>query len=106
MSGFDEREKREETQFKMDQEKAFKIRNRRNKLTGLWIAGEMGMDENAANDYAKDVVMADFEEAGDDDVVRKVMADIAAKGLSITEDQLRKRMDEIEADALEQIKNA
>lgn len=106
MSGFDEREKLEETQFKMDQEKAFKIRNRRNKLTGLWIAEAMGLSGDDAANYAKDVVMADFEEAGDDDVVRKVMADISSGNLSITEEQLRQRMDELEAEATRQVMDA
>ncbi len=83
MSSFDEREKGFERKFERDQELAFKVRARRNKLLGLWAAGQMGLSGDAAEAYAKDVVTADLERPGDDDVVEKVAADFAAKGIKL-----------------------
>ena len=79
MSGFDERKQKEEGKYKHDQELMFKARNRGNKLFGLWIAEKLGLSGDAADAYAKDVVMADFDAPGDDDVFDKVKPDLARK---------------------------
>ena len=89
MTTFDKREEGFEKKFALDEEQKFKAEARRNKLLGLWVAEKLGMSGEAANAYAKEVVAADFEEAGDGDVVRKVIADLGAKGIAITEAQLR-----------------
>lgn len=101
MTTFDKREEGFEKKFAHDEELRFKATARRNKLLGLWAAallGKMGPDADA---YAKEVVMADFEEAGDDDVMRKVTKDLAEKGVS--EQQVRAQMEELLAQAVTQI---
>lgn len=103
MSTFDDREKGFEAKFSRDQEKEFKVVARRNKLLGLWVAEKLGLGGADAEDYAKEVVRADFEEVGHEDVVRKVMADIEAKGLGISEHIVRKEMDKLLALARQQI---
>lgn len=103
MSGLDDREKGYENKFAHDQEIEFKANARRNKLLGLWAAEQMGLDGEAAAEYAKAVVVADFEEAGDDDVFRKVRKDFDAKGVEISDHLLRKQMDELLATARQQI---
>ena len=80
MSSFDKREEGFEKKFAMDAESKFKAEARRNKLLGLWAAEKLGIAGDAAAAYAKEVVAADFEEAGDGDVLRKVAGDLAAKG--------------------------
>ena len=92
MSGFDDRERSFEAKYKRDQETLFRITSRRNRLLGLWVAEQFGMPDNQALDYAKDVVLADFEEPGDDDVVRKALKDFAERGLDMDEQRLRKEM--------------
>jgi hypothetical protein len=92
MSGFDDRVKSFEAKYKRDQETLFRITSRRNRLLGLWAAEQFGIPENKTLDYAKEVVLADFEEPGDDDVVRKVLADFAERGLEMDEQKLRKEM--------------
>ncbi len=101
--GFDEREKGFEAKYRHDQEIQFKIGARRNKLLGLWVAEQMNLSGDAAEAYAKEVIIADFEEAGDADVVRKVLADLAAKSVEVTEPGLRKEMDRLTGIAREQI---
>lgn len=105
MSTFDEREKGFERKFALDSEMEFKAVARRNKLLGLWAAQKMGLEGDAAESYAKEVVKADFQEAGDDDVLRKVKGDMEAKGLSFSEHQIRREMDELLAEARAQIKS-
>ena len=95
MSSFDEREKGFETKFKHDLETAFKVNARRNKLLGLWAAKQLGLAGAAAEDYAKTVVMADMEKPGDDDVVQKVLNDLAAKGVGVTAHRIRAEMDSL-----------
>ena len=92
MSGFDDREKSFENKYKRDQETLFRITSRRNRLLGLWAAEKFGLPDNQALDYAKEVVLADFEEPGDEDVVRKVLADFAERGIDMDEKGLRKEM--------------
>jgi len=104
MSTFDKREEGFEKKFALDEEQKFKAEARRNKLLGLWVAEKLGLSGDAANDYAKTVVAADFEEAGDADVVRKVIGDLKAKGVAITERELRVKMDELTAQAVAQVK--
>ena len=103
MSGFDDREKGFEAKFKVDQESMFKITARRNKLLGELAAGQMGLSGEAVASYAKDVVASDFERAGDGDVVEKVLADLAAKGVTLGEKDIRKKMDELMSVARDQI---
>ena len=92
MSGFDDREKSFEAKYQRDQETLFRITSRRNRLLGLWAAQQFGMPDNQALDYANEVVLADFEEPGDDDVVRKVLGDFKERGLDMDEQSLRKEM--------------
>ncbi len=101
--GFKAREKGAEAKFAHDEETRFKINARRNKLLGLWAAGEMGVTGAAADSYAKEVIAADFEEAGDDDVLRKVSKDFAAKSVSHGDSAIRAKMDEFLAVAGEQV---
>ena len=105
MSNFDKREEGFERKFALDQEVEFKANARRNKLLGLWAAELMGMSGDEAEAYAKEVIKADFEEAGDDDVFRKVRADFDAKGVDQSDHQLRRQMDELMAKAVEQIQS-
>jgi hypothetical protein len=104
MTAFDDRERTEETRFKHDQELAFKARNRGNKIFGLWIAERLGLSSEAASSYAKDVVMADFDAPGDDDIFTKVKADLAAKSIDISDHLLQKHLLECRAIAAKQIK--
>lgn len=102
MSNFDKREEGFEKKFALDEETKFKAEARRNKLLGLWAAEKLGKTGDEAAAYAKEVVAADFEEAGDADVLRKVTTDLASKG--VTELDVRKKMDELVAVAVAQIK--
>lgn len=103
MTTFDEREKGFESKFKHDQELQFKVGARRNKLLGLWAAELMGIEGEAADAYAREVVQSDFEEPGDDDVLRKVLGDLTDKGVEKSEHQVRKQMDDLMAEAKDQI---
>ena len=93
--GFEKRQKGFEAKWAHDEELRFKVFARRNKLLGLWAAGELGLAGDAAEAYAKAVVAADFERAGDEDVLEKVRADFAAKGVAISDHMLRVKMDEL-----------
>ena len=104
MTTFDKREEGFEKKFAMDEESRFKANARRNKLLGLWAAEKMGITGPDAETYAKEVVVADFEEAGDDDVFRKVRKDFDAKGVSQSDQDIRKAMVDLMALAIEQIK--
>ena len=103
MTTFDKREAGFENKFAHDEELRFKATARRNKLLGTWAAEKMGISGAAADAYAKDVVSADFEEAGDDDVVRKLVADFKAKNVAQTEQQIRQAMNELMATAVAQV---
>ncbi len=100
---FHDREKSFEAKYKQDQELEFKITARRNKLLGEWLAGELGIEGEAVEAYAREVVIADLDEPGDEDVIRKVMADIAEKKLEITEADIREKLDRLEIEAREQL---
>jgi hypothetical protein len=102
MSTFDDREHAFENKYAHDAEKQFKAEARRNKLLGLWAAGLMGKSGDAAAEYAKEVVKADFEEAGHEDVVRKVSGDLGGKA---SDDEIRAKMAELLIEAKAQIMN-
>jgi hypothetical protein len=104
MTTFDKREEGFEKKFAHDEELQFKAMARRNKLLGLWAAGILGKTGAEADAYAKDVVMADFEEVGDADVLRKVAKDLQGKG--VTEQQVRAQMNELLEQAIEQVKKS
>ncbi len=95
MSSFDDRERAEEAKYALDQETQFKVMARRNKLLGLWAADLLGKTGAEAEAYAKEVVLADLEEAGDDDVFRKVRGDFEAAGIDRTDKQIREQMAEL-----------
>ncbi len=101
MSGISDREKAFENKFAHDQELKFKAVARRNKLVGLWAAGLLGKADAEA--YAKEVVVADFEEAGDDDVFRKLRGDFNAGGVSVSDQDIRTKMIELLTEAVAQI---
>jgi hypothetical protein len=103
MSGFDDRQKGQEAKFAFDSEKKFKAEARRNKLLGIWAAELMSLSGDEAKAYAAEVVAADFEEAGDEDVFRKVSGDLKAKGLNIGDDVIRQKMLQLVLVANEQI---
>lgn len=103
MTSLNDREKAFESKFVHDQETVFKATARRNKLLGQWAAGELGLSGDDADAYAKAVVMADFEEAGDDDVIRKVSADFAEKGIAHGDEIIKTQLIELYRVALEQV---
>ena len=105
MTEFNDREKAFEAKFKLDEELRFKATARRNRLLGVWAGEQMGLNESEADAYAKEVVKSDFEEPGDDDVLRKVLADLQGKGVDTSERQLRKHMDELMNVAVEQVQS-
>jgi hypothetical protein len=104
MTTFDEREVAFEKKFALDEEQKFKAEVRRNKLLGLWVAEKLGLSGDAASGYAKEVIAADFQEARNAEVVRKVIADLGAKGITMTEAQVRTRMGELMARAAAEVK--
>jgi hypothetical protein len=93
MTQFDDRERAFENMYARDQELQFKIVARRNRLLGLWAAKKMGLTEVEADAYARDVIRADFEEGGDDDVVRKVLGDLTSAGVEIDDGAIRQALD-------------
>ncbi|MBB3764191.1 DUF1476 domain-containing protein [Sphingomicrobium lutaoense] len=93
MAQFDERERAFETKFARDEEMQFKITARRNRLLGMWAAEKMGLSDVEAEAYAKDVVRADFEEAGDEDVIRKVLGDLTSAGVEIEDADIREALE-------------
>ena len=95
MTQFKDREKSFEAKFKKDQELQFKVTARRNKLLGLWAAEKLGLEGDAAAAYAKEVVVSDFDEPGDKDVLRKVLKDLTNKGVTATEHGVRREMDRL-----------
>lgn len=102
MTTFDDREHAFEAKFAHDEAVRFRAEARRNKLLGLWAADLMGISGDEADAYAKTVIAADFEEAGDEDVVRKVTADLQG---NVTSDAIREKMAELMIEAKQQIKS-
>ena len=103
MTTFNDREKAFEDKYKHDQELQFRVEVRRNKLLGLKVAELIDLKGDAADAYAKEVVASDFEEAGDEDVFRKVFADLQAKNVDFSEHRLRKLMEDLREDAKNQV---
>jgi hypothetical protein len=104
MTTFDKRQEGFEKKFAHDEEMQFKAMARRNKLFGLWAAEKLGLSGVEAEDYARSVVKADFEEAGDEDVFRKIRADFDAKKIAQSDHQIRRTMEELMQKAVDQIK--
>ena len=102
---FKDREKGYEAKFQLDEELRFKAESRRNKLLGPWLAEAFGLKGSDADAYAKEVVLADLDEPGVEDVVRKVMADIEARGLQISEDDIRRKLEDLLHTAAEQLQS-
>lgn len=105
MTGFSDREKAKEGKYAHDQELEFKIVARRNKLVGMWAAGLMGKSDEEAEAYGKEVVIADLEEAGEEDVFRKLRGDLDAAGVDCSDHQIRKHMESLMETAREQVMN-
>ena len=93
MSSFDERQKSFEKKFAHDQELQFKVSARRNKYIGVWVSKILGYDEEKEKEYIQSVIKADFAEAGDEDVFRKIKDDL--KDYNISDEDIRKKMDEL-----------
>jgi hypothetical protein len=104
MTTFDKREEAFEKKYVVDEELRFKAGARRNRLLGLWVAEKLGKTGADADAYAKEVIAAEFEDAHDAAVVRKVASDLAAKGVALSEAEIRVRMDEFMAQAVAQVK--
>lgn len=105
MTTFDDRERGQEAKYSMDQQALFRATMRRNKLLGMWAADLLGLAGDDAEAYAKTVVMSDLEEPGDDDVIRKVVADFDAKGVAKTREDIKKQLEALMPVAVEQIKS-
>ena len=103
MTDFKDRERAEEAKFAMDEETAFKIAARRNRLLGEWAAGVMNLTAEETDAYKKSVVQADFEEAGDEDVIRKLLGDLTAAESSVTEADIRAKLEEMAIEAKNQL---
>jgi hypothetical protein len=103
MSGFDKRREGFESKFVHDEDLRFRATARRDKLLGLWAAERLGLSGSAADDYAKEVVKAEFEEPGDHDIFRKIRRDFDAKSIAISDHQIRREMDDLMKVAMEQI---
>ena len=103
MAQFTDRERGEEAKYALDDEQRFKATARRNRLLGAWVAEKLGITGEAATAYAAEVVAADFAEAGDEDVVRKVSGDLKAKGAAIGDDTIRQKLAEFGETAQKQI---
>jgi len=105
MTTFEERQKGFERKFAHDEELKFKATARRNRLLGLWAAGEMGIAGDAAQAYAREVVKADLAEPGEEDVFRKIRADFDAQGVNQSDHQIRRMMTEMMGQAIAQIES-
>lgn len=103
MSQFDDRERAEEAKFQLGQELEFKAQARRAKLVGVWAAGLMGLADDAAEGYAKSVVIADLEEAGVEDLFKKIRADLDMHSVQLSDHQIRAKMEECLIEARKQV---
>jgi hypothetical protein len=106
MTTFDDREKAFENQFAHNEEMAFRVTARRNKLVGLWAASKMGLTAEETDAYAKGIVQADFEEVGDEDVIRKLLGDLTAAGVETTDDEIRQALSDQSVEARRQLMSA
>ena len=103
MTTFDDRERAFENMFARDQEMQFKIHARRDKLLGKWAAGRMGLTQAESDSYGRDLVHSDFEMAGDEDIVKKLLGDFTAAGIDIDETEIRAAIDEKTIEARRQL---
>lgn len=103
MTNFKDRERGEEAKFAYDEESAFKVAARRNRLLGHWAAEKMGLTPEETEAYAKAVVQADFEEAGDEDVIRKLLGDLTSSGVEIDEADVRAALEDRAVEARRQL---
>ncbi|WP_226017754.1 DUF1476 domain-containing protein [Novosphingobium sp. FKTRR1] len=103
MTMFDDRERAEEAKFAHDQETVFRVQARRNKLLGQWAAEQMGLDAAETESYARSVVQAEFEEAGDEDVVRKLLGDLVSAGVDIDDAAIRRALEVKSVEARRQL---
>lgn len=103
MTSFSKREEAFERKFVLDEDLRFKAMARRNRLLGEWAAGKLGKSGQEAADYARSVILADFEEAGEEDVFRKVSGDLAAGGVTVSETEIRETMERLLAAAVEEV---
>lgn len=106
MTQFDDRERAFEAKFARDEEMQFRVLARRNRLLGEWAAGLMGLTAAEAEAYAKDVIHTDFEEAGDEDVIRKLLGDLTSAEVDIDEDKIRATLDHKSVEARRQLMEA
>lgn len=105
MTTFDDRERGFERKFALDEEQEFKAHARRNKALGQWAAGMMGLEGAQIDEYAKAVVKSDFEQPGDEDVLRKVFEDLKGSGVTVSEADVRMKMAELLAQAREGVRS-
>jgi hypothetical protein len=103
MTDFNDRQRGEEAKYAMDEDMAFRVAARRNKLLGRWAAEKLGLTAEETDAYAKEVIQADFEEAGDGDVIRKVLGDLTGAGIDIDEAGVRAALEEKEVEARRQL---
>ena len=103
MTDFSDRQKGEERKYAMDEETAFRVAARRNRLLGHWAAAKMGLTAEETDAYAKEVVQADFEEAGDEDVIRKVFGDLTSAGCDVDDAEVRRVLEEKAVEAKRQL---
>jgi hypothetical protein len=103
MTDFSDRERAEEAKYAMDEQTAFRVAARRNRLLGHWAAAKMGLTPEETDAYAKEVIQADFEEAGDEDVIRKVLGDLTAAGVDVDDAGVRAALEEKAIEAKRQL---
>ena len=103
MTTFDDREKAFEAKFARDEDMAFRVTARRNRLVGQWAAAQMKLTPEETDAYAKAVVQADFEEAGDEDVIRKLLGDLLAAGIETDEATVRRAIEDQSVEARRQL---
>ena len=103
MTDFNDRQRAEEAKFAMDEQTAFRVAARRNRLLGQWAASQMGLTPEETDAYAKEVIQADFEEAGDDDVIRKILGDLTGAGIDVDEAGVRAALEEKAVEAKRQL---
>ena len=103
MTTFDDRERAFETKYAHDEELRFRVIARRNRLLGAWAARLMGLSDAESDAYAKEVIRADFEEAGEEDVIRKLLGDLTAAGVAISDPEIREALAHKEAEARRQL---
>jgi len=106
MTSFDDRERAFEAKYARDEDMAFRVIARRNRLVGQWAAAKMGLTPEETDAYAKAVVQADFEEAGDEDVIRKVLGDLLGAGVEVDDAEVRRAIEEQTVEARRQLMEA